>query len=110
MGELRDGPQRASRTVIRSPVERPAAAGDLVEAQLACGDVAGAARVLASAEETVARAGTPCSAAIVQTARAAVLLAQGRPREAAGVAARAREAAVAGPLASALAGLAEAGR
>ena len=89
------------------PVERPAAAGDLVEAQLACGDVAGAEETLVSAEEAVARAGTPWSAAVTQTARAAVLLAQGRPREAAGVAARAREAAGAAPMASALAGLAE---
>jgi DNA-binding NarL/FixJ family response regulator len=72
------------------PVDRPAAAADLVEARLAAGDVEGAARAV-----TLRRAGH---------ARSAVLLAQGRAREAVEAA---RAAADAPPLAAARARLAE---
>ena len=86
------------------PVDRPAAAADLVEAQLARGDLAGAEEALASGEAAAARAGTAWAAAVVDVSRAAVLLAHGRPREAV---AAARQAAADAPLRHALARLAE---
>jgi DNA-binding NarL/FixJ family response regulator len=89
------------------PAERPAAAADLVEAQLACGDVAAAEEALARGEAAATRAGTAWAAAITGVARSAVLLASENPTEAVTAAAAAREAATGAPLASARAGLAE---
>jgi DNA-binding NarL/FixJ family response regulator len=89
------------------PVYRPRAAADLVEAQLAIGDVAAAEEVLAHGEAAAARAGTPWAAAVTGVARAVVLLARGSAREAALAGAAAREVADGAPLTSALARLAE---
>jgi len=89
------------------PADRPAAAADLVEAQLARGDVAAAERVLAHGEAAAARAGSAWAAAAIGVARAAVLLARGRPVDAVAAAAAARESAVDAPLRLALARLAE---
>ena len=110
-------PERAVRVLLEAfggaslecvlPIDHPAAAADLVEAQLACGDIAAAEQSLARAETAAARAGTAWAAAVMGTARSGVLLAQARPREAAAVAAAAREAASGAPLARARAQLAE---
>jgi ATP/maltotriose-dependent transcriptional regulator MalT len=89
------------------PADRPAAAADLVEAQLASGDVAGAESTLACGEAAAARAGTAWAAAITGIARVAVLLAGDRPHEAVDAAAAARGAAAGAPLAHARALLAE---
>jgi DNA-binding NarL/FixJ family response regulator len=89
------------------PVDRPRAAADLVEAQLAAGDVAAAETTLAHGEAAAARVGTPWAAAVTGVARAAVLVARGSAREAVLVGAAAREAAGGAPLTSALALLAE---
>ena len=89
------------------PAYRPRAAADLVEAQLALGDVAAAEDALAHGEAAAARAGTAWAAAVTGVARAAVLLARGSAREAVLAAAAAREAASAAPLTSELARLAE---
>jgi ATP/maltotriose-dependent transcriptional regulator MalT len=78
------------------PAERPAAAADLVEAQLAAGDLDGAERTVATAD--VARA------AVIGVARAALLLARERPEEAL---AAARAVTASGPLLRARARLAE---
>ena len=86
------------------PSDRPAAARDLVEAQLMLGDVAGAQAMLAGAEAIAERAGTPPALAAAGEARAAVLLALGQP-EAAATAARTVAADL--PLASARALLLE---
>jgi DNA-binding CsgD family transcriptional regulator/tetratricopeptide (TPR) repeat protein len=84
------------------PAQRPAAAADLAEAQLARGDVEAAEGALAAAP-----AGTDWAAAVLGVARAAVLIARGRAAEAVAVAATAREAASGGPLLAARARLAE---
>jgi len=89
------------------PVDRPRAAADLVEAQLAAGDVAAAEATLARGEAAAARVGTAWAAAITGVARTAVLLARGSARAAVPVAVAAREAADGAPLTSALARLAE---
>ena len=89
------------------PADRPAAAADLVEAQLARGDLAAAEEALAAGEAASARAGTATSAALTGIARAAVVLARPDPDGAVAAAAAAREAATDAPLASALARLAE---
>jgi DNA-binding CsgD family transcriptional regulator len=89
------------------PIDRPAAAADLVEAQVACGDVAGAERTLAHGEAAATQAGTAWAAAVAGIARTSVLLARGRHGEAVAAAATAREAAAGAPLASARALLAE---
>jgi len=89
------------------PSDRPHAAADLVEAQLAAGDLEGARQVVAVADAAAGRAGTPWAAAAAGRARAAVLLAEGDAREAAGAAAAARDASVGGPLAAAYARLLE---
>jgi len=89
------------------PAERPAAAADLVEAQLARGDVAAAEEALAAGAAAASCAGTTCATATVGVARAAVLLARGRPDDAARVAADARRLASAAPLGCARAQLAE---
>jgi ATP/maltotriose-dependent transcriptional regulator MalT len=89
------------------PADRPAAAADLVEAQLALGDLAAAEGTLARAQDTAARAGTAPALAVTGIARAAVLLARGRPQAAVAAAAAAREAAAGAPLTSARALLAE---
>ena len=60
------------------PVDRPAATADLVEAQLACGDVDAAEQALAAG---------PTAAPVLGIARSAVLLARERPREAVAAAA-----------------------
>ncbi|MGZ8648269.1 MAG: LuxR C-terminal-related transcriptional regulator, partial [Solirubrobacteraceae bacterium] len=86
------------------PADRPIAVADLVEAQLACGDVAAAEGALAQGGTA---AGTPWAEAVTGIARSAVLLARDRPREAAAAAAEAREAAASAPLAAARARLAE---
>ena len=87
------------------PVDRAAASADLVEAQLALGDVAAAEAALAAGAAAAARHGTAHAAAVVAVARAAVLLARGEPD------ASARRAAAAGtsaaPLLHARARLAE---
>jgi DNA-binding NarL/FixJ family response regulator len=79
------------------PADRPATTADVVEAQLACGDVAAAGAALAAAQ-------TPATAAALRVAHSAVLLAQGRPEQAV---AAAREALGAAPLTAARAKLAE---
>jgi ATP/maltotriose-dependent transcriptional regulator MalT len=89
------------------PAERPAAAADLVEAQLACDDVVSAEQTLAHGEAAAAQAATPWASAVAATARTAVLLARGRGDDAVTVAGRAREAAAGAPLAAARALLAE---
>jgi DNA-binding NarL/FixJ family response regulator len=89
------------------PADRPAAAADLVDAQLASGDVAGAEQTLARGEDAAARAGTAWAAATIGIARTAVLLARDRPHEAFASAAAAREAAAGAPLTRARALLAE---
>jgi ATP/maltotriose-dependent transcriptional regulator MalT len=89
------------------PADRPAAAADLVEAQLARGDLAAAEEALAAGEAASARAGTAWSAALTGIARAAVALARPDRDRAVAAAAAAREAATDAPLASALARLAE---
>ena len=61
------------------PAERPAAAADLVEAQLAAGELAAANETLGYGEAAAAAAGTAWAAATIARARAAVLLAEGRP-------------------------------
>ena len=88
-------------------VDRPRAAADLVEAQLAAGDVAAAEATLAHGEAAAVRVGTAWAAAVTGVARAAVLLARGSAREAVPVAVAAREAAEGAPLMSALARLVE---
>ena len=89
------------------PVYRPRAAADLVEAQLAVGDVAAAEEVLVHGEAAAARAGTPWAAAVTGVARAAVLLVRGSAGEAVLAGVAAREAARGAPLTAALARLAE---
>jgi DNA-binding NarL/FixJ family response regulator len=89
------------------PADRPAAAADLVDAQLARGDIAAAHAALAQAKTAAERAGTAPARALAALAHAAVLLAQARPNEAAGAAATARETAAGAPLLSARALLAE---
>ena len=89
------------------PADRPAAAADLVEAQLALGDVAAAEVALAPAEAAAERAGTASARALTGVARAAVLLARAQPQASAAAAASAREAAAGVPLLEARALLAE---
>ncbi len=89
------------------PAERPAAAADLAAAQLSCGDVDAAERTVALGEAVARRSGTAIAAAVVATARCAVLLERGRPDEALAAATAAREAARDAPLAEASALLAE---
>ena len=90
------------------PADRPAAAADLVGAQLAAGDLAGARETLAHAEPA---GRTPYAAALIGRARAEILLAEGRPHDAAAAAraatAYARDPAIHAPLAAALARLVE---
>ena len=90
------------------PADRPAAAADLVGAQLAAGDLAGARETLAHAEPA---GRTPYAAALIGRARAEILLAEGRSHDAAAAAraatAYARDPAVHAPLAAALARLVE---
>jgi len=108
-------PERAVPAMLQSfggaeleavlPVDRPAAAATLVEAQLACGDLAAAEEALARGE--AARTGTAWAAAVVGVARAALLLARGRAPEAVIAATAARAAAADAPLLRARARLAE---
>ena len=86
------------------PIDRPAAGADLVAAQLARGDLAGAEAALVHAEATAARVGTAHARAVGDLARSAVLLARGR-HAAAATAARAAATAAA-PLTAARAQLA----
>jgi DNA-binding NarL/FixJ family response regulator len=88
-------------------VERPVAAADLVEALLALDDVATAEEALAHGEAAAERAGTTWAAVVTGLARAALYLANGRPRDAVATATAARDAATGAPLASARARLAE---
>ena len=69
------------------PAERPAAAADLVEAQLAAGEPAAANETLRYGVAAAGEAGTAWAEATIARARAAVLLAEGRPHEAAAAAA-----------------------
>jgi DNA-binding NarL/FixJ family response regulator/tetratricopeptide (TPR) repeat protein len=80
------------------PAQRPAAAADLVEAQLACGDLDGAEATLAHGEAAAARAGTPWAAAVTGVAATAVLIARDDAAQAAATAASAHEAAGGAPL------------
>jgi DNA-binding NarL/FixJ family response regulator len=89
------------------PADRPAAAADLVEAQLACGEIAAAEQVLAAGEAAAARAGTPWAAAVTGLARTGLLLARETAEDAVAAAGAAREAAASAPLLSARARLAE---
>jgi ATP/maltotriose-dependent transcriptional regulator MalT len=75
------------------PVDRPAAGAELVEARLACGDVAGAERAMARAEHAADQAGTRWAGAVAGIGRAAVLLTTGRADDAVKAAAAARESA-----------------
>jgi DNA-binding CsgD family transcriptional regulator/tetratricopeptide (TPR) repeat protein len=97
------GPELAS--VL--PADRPAAAADLIDAQLALGDIAAAEAALALAQDSTACAGTTPAIAATGIARAAVLLARARPHDAVGAAVAARDAASGAPLLSARALLAE---
>ena len=81
------------------PADRPAAASDLVAAELARGNVAGA-------EDALRHAETPWAGPHGALARSAVLLARGHPDEAAEAAAAAHAAAAAAPLTAARAQLA----
>jgi DNA-binding CsgD family transcriptional regulator len=83
------------------PVDRPAAAADLAEAQLAAGEVAAAGALLAPLDPR-----TPWARTVVGIARSAVLLARGRPAEAVAAARAARVAADGAPLVHARAQLA----
>ena len=85
------------------PVDRPAAGADLVAAQLARGDLAGAEAALVHAEAAAGRMGTAHARAVCELARSAVLLARGRPGAAATAA---RAATAAAPLTAARAQLA----
>jgi DNA-binding CsgD family transcriptional regulator/tetratricopeptide (TPR) repeat protein len=89
------------------PAQRPSAAAELVEAQLACGDVAAAEETLEWGEVAASRSGTGWAAGVIGMARVAALLARGRTREAAKVGAAATEAAAHAPLLSARARLAQ---
>ena len=88
------------------PVQRPFAAGDLVEAQLACGDITAAEETVARGEAAAARSGTAWAAGAAALSRAAVLRAQQRVGEAVAACEVAREAAAGAPLLSARARLA----
>ena len=70
------------------PADRPAAAADLVEAQLAAGDLAAARETLAHGMAAALEAGTRWAATTIARADAAVLLAEGRADEAVGAARR----------------------
>jgi DNA-binding NarL/FixJ family response regulator len=110
-------PERAVVAMLRSfgggaltavlPADRPAAAAELAEAQLASGDVDAAEQALGLGEAAAARSGMPWAAAVTGATRSAVLLARARPAEAVAAATAARKAATGAPLASALARLAE---
>jgi DNA-binding NarL/FixJ family response regulator len=89
------------------PADRPAAAADLVEAHLACGELDAAEEVLAVGEAEAKRAGTTWTAGVAELARTQVLLARGRARDAAVAGAAAREAAAGVPMLVARARLAE---
>jgi ATP/maltotriose-dependent transcriptional regulator MalT len=89
------------------PAQRPSAAADLVEAQLACGDIAAAEETLECGEAAASRSGTGWAAGVIGVARVAALVARGRAREAAKVGAAATEAAPHAPLLSARARLAQ---
>jgi ATP/maltotriose-dependent transcriptional regulator MalT len=89
------------------PAQRPSAAADLVEAQLACGDIAAAEETLECGEAAASRSGTGWAAGVIGVARVAALVARGRTREAAKVGAAATEAAPHAPLLSARARLAQ---
>ena len=87
------------------PAERPAAAADLVEAQLAAGELAAANETLRYGVAAAGEAGTAWAAATIARARAAVLLTEGQADEAVAAADEAVEAAT--PFAVALARLAQ---
>jgi ATP/maltotriose-dependent transcriptional regulator MalT len=80
------------------PVQRPAAAADLVEAQLACGDVDAAEAALAHGHAAARRAGTAWAAAVTGMARSAVLLARSDAEEAVAAATAALQDATGAPL------------
>jgi ATP/maltotriose-dependent transcriptional regulator MalT len=89
------------------PADRPAAAADLVDAQLAHDDLPAAQATARQAGAAAARVDTGPPRAIAGLARSAVLLAGSDPAAAAAAAADAREAAAGAPLLSARALLAE---
>jgi DNA-binding CsgD family transcriptional regulator len=89
------------------PADRPAAAADLIEAQLAAGESAAAEATLARAHASAVRAGTAPAVAATGIAQAAILLALGRPTDAVDAAVAARDAATALPMLSARTLLAE---
>jgi DNA-binding NarL/FixJ family response regulator len=80
------------------PAQRPAAAADLVEAQLACGDVDAAQATLAHGQAAAARAGTAWAEAVTGMARASVLLAGADPDGAVAAATAALQDATGAPL------------
>ena len=89
------------------PADRPAAAADLADAQLARGDLLAAQATIEEEEASAARATTGPARAIAGVARSAVLLAGADPAAAAAAAAEARSAAAGAPLLTARALLAE---
>jgi DNA-binding NarL/FixJ family response regulator len=89
------------------PADRPAAAADLVDAQLALGDVTAAEAVLARGQAAAADGGNAAALAVTGVAHAAVLLARDRPSEAIAAAAAARDAGTPTPLLAARAALAQ---
>jgi DNA-binding CsgD family transcriptional regulator len=80
------------------PADRPAAAADLVAAQLARGDLAAAEAALAHGRTAAGLAGTPWAAAVAGVAQAEVALAGGRAQAALAAAAAAGDAAAGAPL------------
>jgi DNA-binding NarL/FixJ family response regulator len=89
------------------PAERPAAAADLAAAQFQCGDVDAAERTVSLGETAALGSRTPVAAAVIGTARSAVLLERGCAADALAAAAAALRAASSAPLAAARAQLAE---
>jgi DNA-binding CsgD family transcriptional regulator len=87
-------PERGAATMLEAfggaalpgviPADRPAAAADLIEAQLAAGDVAAAREALAHGRAAALEAGTRWATTMIARAEAAVLLAEGRPDDAVG--------------------------
>ena len=110
-------PERAVEEMLRAfggsslpevlAVERPHAAADLVEAQLACGRLEAAEEALEQGEAAAVRSGAAWAAAVTGLAQTAVLLARERPTEAVAEAAAARAAAAGAPLTLARARLGE---
>ena len=83
------------------PVQVPAAAADLAEAQIAAGELEAAAATIASGEAAARRSGTSWAVGVTSLARAGLLLTRGEAEEAVRVSTAARETAAEAPLLSA---------